>query len=135
SLSVSLRTLSQCYTKINLIRLGMSTMFVVLMVVFLVEAWYSQRVSPSRPSCHIVVSIISLKDPRATMNPWSRWTSSSSGFCEACTDKSLRAIQAWDGSSVSSSFEWRRGQNLAQVHMGYFADLQLLHRNYNPISP
>nr|XP_048308094.1 LOW QUALITY PROTEIN: immunoglobulin superfamily member 1-like [Myodes glareolus] len=50
SVAMSLRTLSQCYTKINLIRLGMSAMFVVLMVVFLVEAWYSQRVSPSRPS-------------------------------------------------------------------------------------
>ncbi|XP_026633936.1 T-cell-interacting, activating receptor on myeloid cells protein 1 [Microtus ochrogaster] len=50
SVAISPRALSQCYTKINLIRLGMSAMFVVLMVVFLAEAWYSQRVSPSGPS-------------------------------------------------------------------------------------
>uniref|UniRef100_A0A8C8UCL8 Ig-like domain-containing protein n=1 Tax=Peromyscus maniculatus bairdii TaxID=230844 RepID=A0A8C8UCL8_PERMB len=42
--------LSKCYTKINLIRLGMSAIFVMFMAVFLAEAWYSQRV--------------------ATMNPW-----------------------------------------------------------------
>ncbi|XP_036051606.1 T-cell-interacting, activating receptor on myeloid cells protein 1-like [Onychomys torridus] len=48
--SGSPRALSECYTKINLIRLEMSAMFVVLMAVFLAEAWYSQRVSSSRSS-------------------------------------------------------------------------------------
>ncbi|XP_076424509.1 T-cell-interacting, activating receptor on myeloid cells protein 1-like isoform X1 [Peromyscus maniculatus bairdii] len=46
---VSPSALSECYTKINLIRLEMSAMFVVLMAVFLAEAWYSHRVSSSRP--------------------------------------------------------------------------------------
>ncbi|OBS75948.1 hypothetical protein A6R68_17599, partial [Neotoma lepida] len=38
--SVSPSALSECYTKMNLIRLGMSAMFVILMAVFLAEAWY-----------------------------------------------------------------------------------------------
>lgn len=49
SLSVSLRASSQCYTKINVIRLGMSALFVMLMAFFLAEAWYRKKVSPSRP--------------------------------------------------------------------------------------
>ncbi|XP_040589872.1 T-cell-interacting, activating receptor on myeloid cells protein 1 isoform X2 [Mesocricetus auratus] len=49
SVAITPRALAECYTKINLIRLGMSAMFVMLMAVFLAEAWYSQRVSPSRP--------------------------------------------------------------------------------------
>ncbi|XP_037055743.1 T-cell-interacting, activating receptor on myeloid cells protein 1-like [Peromyscus leucopus] len=48
SVAMSPSALSKCYTKINLIRLGMSAMFVIFMAVFLAEAWYSQRVSPSR---------------------------------------------------------------------------------------
>ncbi|XP_041911509.1 T-cell-interacting, activating receptor on myeloid cells protein 1-like [Arvicola amphibius] len=48
SVAISLRYLPGCYTKIKLIRLGMSAMFVVIMAVFLAEAWYSQRVSPNR---------------------------------------------------------------------------------------
>lgn len=60
SVAMSPSALSKCYTKINLIRLEMSAMFVVLMAVFLDEAWYSHRVSSSRPR------------PCATMNPWSR---------------------------------------------------------------
>uniref|UniRef100_A0A8C8U8N5 T-cell-interacting, activating receptor on myeloid cells protein 1 n=1 Tax=Peromyscus maniculatus bairdii TaxID=230844 RepID=A0A8C8U8N5_PERMB len=49
SVAMSPSALSECYTKINLIRLEMSAMFVVLMAVFLAEAWYSHRVSSSRP--------------------------------------------------------------------------------------
>ncbi|XP_040589870.1 T-cell-interacting, activating receptor on myeloid cells protein 1 [Mesocricetus auratus] len=49
SVAITPSALAECYAKINLIRLGMSAMFVVLMAVFLAEAWYSQRVSPSRP--------------------------------------------------------------------------------------
>ncbi|ERE59851.1 T-cell-interacting, activating receptor on myeloid cell protein 1 [Cricetulus griseus] len=47
SVTITSGALAEGYTKINLIRLGMSAMFLVLMAVFLVEAWYSQRVSPS----------------------------------------------------------------------------------------
>ncbi|XP_037055787.1 T-cell-interacting, activating receptor on myeloid cells protein 1-like [Peromyscus leucopus] len=49
SVAMSPSALSKCYTKINLIRLEMSAMFVVLMAVFLAEAWYSHRMSSSRP--------------------------------------------------------------------------------------
>uniref|UniRef100_A0A8C6RMY0 T cell-interacting, activating receptor on myeloid cells 1 n=2 Tax=Nannospalax galili TaxID=1026970 RepID=A0A8C6RMY0_NANGA len=42
-------TKSEGYTMGNLIRLGMAAVVVLMVGIFLVEAWYSRRVSPSRP--------------------------------------------------------------------------------------
>ncbi|XP_038956311.1 T-cell-interacting, activating receptor on myeloid cells protein 1-like isoform X2 [Rattus norvegicus] len=48
SVAITPSAVSECYTKSNHIRLGISAMFVVFMAVFLAEAWYSQRASLSR---------------------------------------------------------------------------------------
>ncbi|XP_060223177.1 osteoclast-associated immunoglobulin-like receptor isoform X1 [Meriones unguiculatus] len=47
--AISPSDISEYYTKTNIIRLGMSAIFVVFMVIFLAEAWNSQKPPPNRP--------------------------------------------------------------------------------------
>lgn len=45
----TLDTMTEGYTMGNLIRVGVAAVIVLIMGVFLVEAWHSERMSPNKP--------------------------------------------------------------------------------------